>query len=215
MVAERQRRGLGVLRRTKIPLVRLQRPSSHRNGPPSWSHAPAPGFRKPPLPAITGSAGRRFTTSTCDTPTWSEPLPFRRRRGAGRTRPSLTEGPLPAFNPRQREEDSRVSARIGRDGGVTEGQEPVLDFHECQPQLHVELDVAFEAVHGVLVEHLAVRVFEQVCWSSMPRQPSARSRSFRSWMLSTWSKRQWSGSSWVTHDGRVHLSITAPAVNAN
>lgn len=50
------------------------------------------------------------------------------------------------------------------------------------------------------------------CCSSRPRQPSGRSRSYRSWMISTWSKRQRSASSWATQDGRVQPRISAPGL---
>jgi hypothetical protein len=53
---------------------------SHRNGPPNWSSAPATVSRKPTLPVTTESAGKP-SISTCATPSWSEPLPHRRRRG--------------------------------------------------------------------------------------------------------------------------------------
>src|SRR5687768_18187864 len=61
-----------------------------------------------------------------------------------------------------------VSARERRNGGVVEWLEPVLDVHWCKAQLHVQLDVVFKAVHGVLVEQFAVHVLEQLVFKHAP-----------------------------------------------
>lgn len=47
-----------------------------------------------------------------------------------------------------------------RNVGVVEGLEPVFQFHSGEAELRVRFDVVFESVHRVLVEHVAVRVFE-------------------------------------------------------
>lgn len=46
-----------------------------RSGRPSWSSGPATAFQKSSLPAITGSAGRRYT-SICAKPGCREPPPL-------------------------------------------------------------------------------------------------------------------------------------------
>lgn len=43
---------------------------------------------------------------------------------------------------------------------------PVISWGRAQ--LHVQLDVAFEILHGVLVDHLAVGVFEHVLFEKAP-----------------------------------------------
>ncbi|MDR6508055.1 hypothetical protein J2805_003769 [Arthrobacter oryzae] len=79
-IRERQREGIALAKRRGAYKGRKKTLTPER-ARPSWSSAPVKVFRKLLLPVTTGSAGRLFT-STCATPSWSEPLPCLSRRCA-------------------------------------------------------------------------------------------------------------------------------------
>ena len=65
------------------------------------------------------------------------------------------------------------SPHEARNVRVAEGREPVLEIRWGEAELLVQFDVAFESVHRIiLVEHLAVRVFEHAFFK--PSAPAVR-----------------------------------------
>ncbi|MGO4859987.1 recombinase family protein [Arthrobacter sp. 2MCAF14] len=110
-IRRRQQKGIALAKRRGAYKGRTKPLTPARR--PSGSSALATVFRTLLL-LITGPARRRFA-STSDTPTWSEPLPCRRRRYAAAD-VALTDGELPAAGNHRASAPNRVLPRTTQHG---------------------------------------------------------------------------------------------------